>query len=109
MSVYIRRRLLIGVAPTQKFRPPPSPGPVPSNLPARAKREIRQQEHAVLQQYWEIRRNLCPSPLWRGESQRPAGALPITFVRGGLAQSSLERDAVSYADGAGVYGYLLCG
>ena len=97
----------VTVAPTQKFGPPPSPGPVPSNLPARAKREMRQQEHAALQQYWEIRRNLCPSPLWRDEGQRPAGALPISCVRRVLADGSVERDAVSYADGAGFYGYLI--
>jgi len=68
---------------------------------------MRQQEHAALQQYWEIRRNLCPSPLWRDEGQRPAGALPISCVRRVLADGSVERDAVSYADGAGFYGYLI--
>jgi hypothetical protein len=95
------------VAPTQKFGPPPSPGPIPPNLPARAKREIQQQEHRALQQYWEIRRNLCPSPLWRDDGQRPVGALPISCARRVLADGSVERDAVSYADAAGFYGYLI--
>jgi len=47
----------------------------------------------------------CPNPLWTDEGTRPAGALPISCVMRTLADGSVERDAVMYADEFGFYGY----
>ncbi len=47
----------------------------------------------------------CPDPLWTDEGTRPAGALPISCVMRQLADGSVERDAVMYADEFGFYGY----
>ena len=47
----------------------------------------------------------CPHPLWANEGTRPAGALPISCAMRVLADGSIERDAVMYADEYGFYGY----
>ena len=47
----------------------------------------------------------CPRPLWTDEGPRPAFALPVSCTRRMLADGSIERDAVMYADGSGFYGY----
>jgi hypothetical protein len=99
--------IMLMVTPTQKFGPPPAQPTAASSMPARARREMLRQERESLRQYWELRGNLCPSPLWRDEGKRPAGALPISCVRRVLPDGSVERDAVSYADAAGFYGYLI--
>lgn len=49
----------------------------------------------------------CPNPPWTDEGKRPAGALPISCVLRTLVGGSVERDAVTYADAAGFYAYLI--
>lgn len=47
----------------------------------------------------------CPSPLWKDEGTRPAGALPISCAMRTPPGGGLERDAVMYADSFGFYGF----
>ena len=47
----------------------------------------------------------CPHPLWTDEGTRPAGATAISFAMRVLADGSVERYAVMYADAFGFYGY----
>lgn len=47
----------------------------------------------------------CPQPLWKDEGTRPAGALPISCTLRTLPDGGVERDAVTYADSYGFYGY----
>lgn len=49
----------------------------------------------------------CPSPLWKDEGPRPAGALPISCVMRDLPDGSTEEDAVTYADVASYYVYMI--
>ena len=51
--------------------------------------------------------NACPKPLWTNDGPRPAGALPISCVERRLPGGATEEDAVTYADVASYYVYML--
>jgi len=64
----------------------------------------------ILMSVWpssQVQPASCPKPLWTNDGPRPAGALPISCVMRTLHDGSSEEDAVTYADVASYYVYMI--